>query len=78
MTSLSSKVIAIEIVATHMTNTTSYTEIEIEYNLNIMYIGLALCISVKVLPHTIQFPSLPYFDVYRGKEETQKYDYHYI
>lgn len=69
MTSFLSKVIAVEIVAMQMTNTTSNTEAEIEFILNIACTRLAPCMFVEVFIHTIQCPSVSYFDVYGNMEK---------
>jgi hypothetical protein len=72
VTSLSSKVLAVGIVAAHMFHTTRNTKTEIEFILNITCIRLAPSMSVKVLIHNIQLSCVSRFDVYRGWRKLKK------
>lgn len=69
VTSFSSKVFAVGIVATQMAHTTSSTKIAIEFIFNIACIRLAPCTSIEVLIHTIQFLSVSRFDDYKDKRK---------
>ena len=73
MRSVSSQVLAVEIITMQMAHTTNITKTEIEFILNIACIGLAPCMSIKMLIHTIQLPSVSCFDIYKGGKKLKKW-----